>query len=166
MTPKKYQSGETDITGRISKTGDKGVRAVLYEAAHIILTMPIKGGALKSWAGQACQARWAAEGKSCACQEAGGDPPPHAGGWRQLRRRQGCRGMSGPASSTMAPCSRPSTPLRAAYGGGLRPVLTATARGAFGKVGRGGETPFSRTKKLFAARCDTKGEALHDFRAG
>jgi len=50
MTPKKYQSGETDITGRISKTGDKGVRAVLYEAAHIILTMPIKGGALKSWA--------------------------------------------------------------------------------------------------------------------
>ena len=38
MTPKKYQSGETDITGRISKTGDKGVRAVLYEAAHIILT--------------------------------------------------------------------------------------------------------------------------------
>jgi transposase len=50
MTPKKYQSGETDITGRISKMGDKGVRAVLYEAAHIILTMPVKGGALKSWA--------------------------------------------------------------------------------------------------------------------
>jgi hypothetical protein len=26
------------------------VRAVLYEAAHIILTRPIHGGALKSWA--------------------------------------------------------------------------------------------------------------------
>jgi transposase len=51
MTPKKYQSGETDITGRISKTGDKGVRAVLYEAAHIILTMPIKG----SDSSQACR---------------------------------------------------------------------------------------------------------------
>ncbi len=38
------------MTGRISKSGDKGVRAVLYEAAHIILTMPVKGGALKSWA--------------------------------------------------------------------------------------------------------------------
>jgi transposase len=50
MTPKKYQSGETDLTGRISKMGDKGVRAVLYEAAHIILTMPVKGGVLKSWA--------------------------------------------------------------------------------------------------------------------
>jgi len=29
MTPKKYQSGETDITGRISKIGDKSVRTAL-----------------------------------------------------------------------------------------------------------------------------------------
>ena len=50
LTPKKYQSGEIDITGRISKTGDAGVRAVLFEAAHIILTRPLKTGALKSWA--------------------------------------------------------------------------------------------------------------------
>jgi transposase len=50
LTPKKYQSGETDITGRISKIGDKGVRTALYEAAHIILTKPVKGSALKSWA--------------------------------------------------------------------------------------------------------------------
>jgi len=26
------------------------VRTALYEAAHVILTMPVKGGALKSWA--------------------------------------------------------------------------------------------------------------------
>ena len=38
LTPKKYQSGETDVTGRIQKTGDGGVRAVLFEAAHIVLT--------------------------------------------------------------------------------------------------------------------------------
>ena len=50
MTPKKYQSGEIDITGRISKIGDKGVRTALYEAAHVILTTPVKGGTLKSWA--------------------------------------------------------------------------------------------------------------------
>ena len=51
LTPKKYQSGETDITGRISKIGDEGVRTALYEAAHIILTQPLKGcTALKSWA--------------------------------------------------------------------------------------------------------------------
>ena len=51
LTPKKYQSGETDITGRISKIGDEGVRTALYEAGHIILTQPLKGcTALKSWA--------------------------------------------------------------------------------------------------------------------
>ena len=50
MTPKKYQSGETDITGRISKIGDKGVRTALYQAAHIVLTKPVKGSVLKSWA--------------------------------------------------------------------------------------------------------------------
>ena len=51
LTPKKYQSGETDYTGRISKIGDASVRAALYEAAHIMLTKPIKGcSQLKSWA--------------------------------------------------------------------------------------------------------------------
>lgn len=33
LTPKKYQSGETDVTGRISRIGDHGVRTALYEAA-------------------------------------------------------------------------------------------------------------------------------------
>jgi transposase len=51
LTPKKYQSGETDYTGRISKIGDRSVRTALYEAAHIMLTKPVKGcSALKSWA--------------------------------------------------------------------------------------------------------------------
>ncbi len=50
LTPKKYQSGETDVSGRISKTGDASVRTALYEAAHIILTRPVKGCGLKSWA--------------------------------------------------------------------------------------------------------------------
>jgi transposase len=51
LTPKKYQSGETERSGRISKIGDATVRATLYEAAHIILTKPIKGcPRLKSWA--------------------------------------------------------------------------------------------------------------------
>jgi transposase len=50
LTPRKYQSGETDVTGRITKTGDAGARAMLYEAAHVILTRPIKAGGLKSWA--------------------------------------------------------------------------------------------------------------------
>jgi transposase len=51
LTPKKYQSGETDYAGRISKIGDASVRTALYEAAHIMLTKPLKGcSQLKSWA--------------------------------------------------------------------------------------------------------------------
>lgn len=51
LTPKKYQSGETDIDGRISKIGDAAVREALYQAAHVMLTRPVKGAtALKSWA--------------------------------------------------------------------------------------------------------------------
>ena len=50
LTQKKYQSGETDITGRISKCGDHEVRTALYEAANVILTRPVKASALKSWA--------------------------------------------------------------------------------------------------------------------
>jgi transposase len=48
LTPKKYQSGETDVTGRISKIGDAAVRTALFEAAHIILTRPVKGSSLKT----------------------------------------------------------------------------------------------------------------------
>jgi transposase len=51
LTPKKYQSGNTDITGRISKIGDAAVREALYQAAHVMLTKPVKGcSELKSWA--------------------------------------------------------------------------------------------------------------------
>ena len=50
LTPKKYQSGETDYSGRISKVGDASVRTALYEAANVILTKPLKGAtSLKSW---------------------------------------------------------------------------------------------------------------------
>jgi transposase len=50
LTPKRYQSGETDVSGRISKIGDHGVRTMLYEAANVMLTRPVKGSALKDWA--------------------------------------------------------------------------------------------------------------------
>jgi len=50
LTPRKYQSGETDVSGRISKIGDGSVRWVLYEAANIILSRPVKGSSLKRWA--------------------------------------------------------------------------------------------------------------------
>jgi transposase len=51
LTPKKYQSGETDRSGRITKIGDAAVREALYQAAHVMLTKPLRGCTqLKSWA--------------------------------------------------------------------------------------------------------------------
>lgn len=50
LTPKKYQSGETDIDGGISRVGDAMVRTALYEAAHIMLTRASRFSTLKRWA--------------------------------------------------------------------------------------------------------------------
>ena len=50
LTPKKYQSGETDITGAVSRVGDVMVRTALYEAAHILLTRAVRFSSLKRWA--------------------------------------------------------------------------------------------------------------------
>lgn len=49
LTPKRWQSGETDRQGAISKMGDKNVRRALYEAAHILLTKYRGKAAIKSW---------------------------------------------------------------------------------------------------------------------
>jgi transposase len=50
LTPRKYQSGEVDWTGNISKVGDETVRAALYEAANIILSRVTRFSAVKAWA--------------------------------------------------------------------------------------------------------------------
>jgi transposase len=38
LTPRKYQSGETDVTGGITCVGDTMVRTALYETANILLS--------------------------------------------------------------------------------------------------------------------------------
>jgi transposase len=50
LTPRKYQSGETDVTGAVSRVGDAMVRTALYEGAHIMLTRAVRFSALKRWA--------------------------------------------------------------------------------------------------------------------
>src|ERR1700693_1715852 len=50
LTPRKYQSGETDVTGAISRVGDAMVRMALYEAAHIMLGRVTRFSSLKRWA--------------------------------------------------------------------------------------------------------------------
>lgn len=50
ITPRRYQSGEVDRVGRISKVGDELVRTALYQAAHTILSRETKWSSLKAWA--------------------------------------------------------------------------------------------------------------------
>lgn len=50
LVPRRWQSGEIDYTGSISKSGDRRARTLLYEAANVMLTRykgPLK---LKDWA--------------------------------------------------------------------------------------------------------------------
>jgi transposase len=49
LTPKRYQSGEVDLAGRISKCGDGFARTCLYEAAGVLLTRVERWSPLKAW---------------------------------------------------------------------------------------------------------------------
>jgi transposase len=49
LTPRRYQSGEKDVTDRISRCGDPLLRAYLYAAASVLLTRTAKWSALKVW---------------------------------------------------------------------------------------------------------------------
>ena len=49
LTPRRYQSGETDNPGRISKAGDVEARQALYTAAHAMLTRSYAWSTLKAW---------------------------------------------------------------------------------------------------------------------
>ena len=89
------------MSGRISKIGDRGVRTVLYEAAHIILTRPVKAGALKSWAMRLAaragknKAKVALARKLAAARshQAAKPPASHAGRRHVVRRRQSGHGQ-------------------------------------------------------------------------
>ena len=49
LTPRRFQSGEMDNPGRISRAGDRGVRATLYTAANSLLLRSTRPSALKTW---------------------------------------------------------------------------------------------------------------------
>ena len=50
LTPAKYQSGESERTGSISRSGDDMMRTMLYEAAQSMLLRSAKWSWLKAWA--------------------------------------------------------------------------------------------------------------------
>ena len=57
LTPRKWQSGEIDRMGRISRCGDEMMRTALYEAASALLTRTRRWSWLKAWAMQVLKRR-------------------------------------------------------------------------------------------------------------
>ena len=57
LTPSRYQSGETDIQGKVSRCGDELARTALYEAAHSLLTRSRKWSSLRAWGMQVAKHR-------------------------------------------------------------------------------------------------------------
>ena len=49
LTPRRYQSGEIDNPGRISKAGDADVRSALYAAANAMMMRSVASSEIKSW---------------------------------------------------------------------------------------------------------------------
>ena len=56
LTPRRYQSGDVDCAGHISKCGDGLLRSYLFQAANAILTRKVTDSTLRSW-GRASAAR-------------------------------------------------------------------------------------------------------------
>jgi transposase len=50
LTPRRYQSGATDYSGRVSKCGDAAMRGLLFEAASSLIRQVRRFSPLKSWA--------------------------------------------------------------------------------------------------------------------
>lgn len=50
LTTRRYQSGEVDYNGHISRRGDRHLRGLLYEAATVILTRSRAENDLRTWA--------------------------------------------------------------------------------------------------------------------
>jgi transposase len=59
LAPRRFQSGERDYDGRISKCGDAMMRAALYEAAQVLLTRTQTWSWLKAWGMQVARRRGA-----------------------------------------------------------------------------------------------------------
>jgi transposase len=57
LTPKRYQSGKTDVQGGISRCGDELARTALHEAAHPLLIRGRRWSTLRAWGMQVAKRR-------------------------------------------------------------------------------------------------------------
>ncbi len=71
LTPARYQSGETDIQGRISRCGDELARTALYEAAHTLLMRSTKWSSLRAWGMEVARRRGMARARVAVARKLG-----------------------------------------------------------------------------------------------
>jgi len=157
ITPRLDGTGGKIRLGRISKAGDGVLRRLFVLGATALLhTLKNKATPLALWM-QGLLARRSKRAAAVALANklariawaimASGEAfKPLSGG--ATRKRGRGKGMSGSGlPNDGAVLSALNIAFRAADRGGLRPMLTAAARGALQSSGRDGETPPSRTKK-------------------
>ena len=63
LTPRRYQSGEVDRVGRITKVGDGETRTALFEAANVVLRPATRWSPMKAWAVRLAQRQGAKRAK-------------------------------------------------------------------------------------------------------
>jgi transposase len=78
LTPRRYQSGEVDRVGRITKVGDGDTRTALFEAANVILRPTTRWSSMKAWA-MKCRSSGCSTRQSSACSKDGGHTSSHVG---------------------------------------------------------------------------------------
>ena len=68
LTPRRFQSGEIDIDGHISRCGDQAVRCALYTAANAMLTRTSRWSSLKAWGMHKAKTRRSGSSPSTPCR--------------------------------------------------------------------------------------------------
>ena len=109
MTPRIYQSGETERSGQISKTGDRMLRTLLYEAASALMARSRKPSKLRSWGAAIARRRGF---KPCAHRrrtQARRDHASHVGHRRPVRDRGGGPQAAGSVGGRLVPTSLRTT---------------------------------------------------------
>jgi transposase len=77
LTPARYQSGETDVQGKISRCGDELARTALYEAAHTLLVRSRKWSSLRAWGVKIAKQRVMARARVAVARKLAVVLPPH-----------------------------------------------------------------------------------------
>lgn len=92
LTPKRYQSGEVDHAGGISRCGDRLTRSLLFEAAGVLLSRTRAPSALKDWGHAIARRSGYGKARVAVARKIGIILHPALGGRHRIRRVGGLNG--------------------------------------------------------------------------